>query len=309
MIVGKKQKSPVLESEKYQAEYYIEQEQAEFVKYLGQEEEYEIPAQLDGYPVKSLAAYAFSEHRNLTAVHLPPYLEHIGAHAFYNCRGLQELSLYDRLVDIDDGAFKNCRKLCHMTLSTSPDRKLVIKNILMDSTEGIGVTIYYDSQKESERAELIFPPYLVEYEENTPARICEKQAYGSGERYRHCLYDGQLNFDQYDQLFDFSIVVDNLEYPIQIAVNRLKYPYSLKAEYKVKYESFIKERLEKVLSFYIKKEDKEILEWFLKEKLLSRDGMNLAADLCRKHQKNGLLPMLMEYQNENFKPRKKVFDL
>jgi hypothetical protein len=309
MIVGKKEKKPVLVSEEYQAEYRIEQGQVEFIKYIGQEEEYEIPAKMDGCPVKLLAPYAFSEHRNLAAVHLPPDLKRIGAHAFYNCRGLEELSLYDRLEEIDDGAFKNCRKLSHLTLSTSPDRKLVIKNILMDSTEGIGVTIYYEEKDQRERAEVIFPPYLVEYEENTPARICEKQAYGSGERYRHCLYDGQLNFDQYDQLFDFSVAVDALEYPIQTCVNRLRFPYQLKPDYREHYEKFLNDRLEKVLSFYIKREEKEVLEWFLEQKLLSKEGINVAAELCRTYQKNGLLPLLMEYQNENFKPKKKSFAL
>lgn len=309
MIIGKKQKKPVLVSEEYQAEYRIEDGKAEFVKYLGQEEEYEIPKTIEDAPVTVLSAYAFSEHRNLISVHLPPMLERIGAHCFYNCRGLKELSLYDKLEEIEDGVFKNCQSLSHLTLSTMPENKLVIKNILMDTTEGIGVTIYYGEGEEAERAEVIFPPYLVEYEENTPARICEKQAYGSGERYRHCLYGGQLNFDQYDQLFDFSVAVDSLEYPIQSAVGRLRFPYSLKEEGRKRYEKFLKERIEKVLTFYIKREDTEMIQWFLDEKRLSQEEMGMAADLCRKYQKNGILPMLMEYQNENFKPKKKNFDL
>lgn len=309
MIIGKKVEKPVLIAKEYQAEYRIEGEKAEFVRYLGEEEEYEVPPFLDHYPVTRVGAYAFSEHRNLDSVHLPPQLEEIGAHAFYNCRGLKELSLYDKISEIEDGAFKNCGNLSHLTLYTMPDHKLVIKNILMDSTEGIGVTIYFEDGEKRERAEVVFPPYLVEYEENTPARICEKQAYGSGERYRHCLYDGQLNFEQYDGLFDFAVAVDSLEYPIRIAVNRLRYPYSLKEDGKTEYERFLKENNRKVLDYYVQREEQEVLEWMLKEKKLSKKEMNLAAELCRKHQKNSLLPMLMEYQNRNFKPEKKTFSL
>lgn len=309
MIIGKKEKKPVLLSGPEQAEYRVENGKAEFVRYVGEEEEYQVPEYIDGYPVTALAAYAFSEHRNLVSVTLPSFLERIGAHAFYNCRGLKELSLYDGITEIEDGAFKNCGCLSHLILTTRPERKLVIKNILLDSTEGIRVTIYYKEEEKTQKAVIIFPPYLVEYEENTPARICEKQAYGSGERYRHCLYDGQLNFDQYDQLFDFSVAVDSLEYPIQTAISRLRFPYHLKDEGKKRYETFIKERMDQVLSFYIKREEKEVIEWFLKEKRLTKEEMNQAADYCRSYQKNSLLPLLMEYQNENFKPKKKSFSL
>ena len=309
MIVGKKEEKPFFISDEYQAEYRIEGEETEFVKYLGTEEEYSVPETIEGRFVTKVGAYAFSEHRNLDCVHLPSRLQKIGAHAFYNCRGLTRLFLHDQVNEIEDGAFKNCRKLSHLILYTKPEHKLVIKNILMDSTERIRTTIYFGGEKEEERAELLFPPYLVEYEENTPARICEKQAYGSGERYRHCLYDGQLNFDQYDGLLDFSIAADHLDDPIQTTVARLRFPYQLKEEAKSRYERFLKERMEQILAFYIKREDQEVVRWLLEEKKLSREEMNLAADLCRKYAKNGMLPMLMEYQKENFKPKKKTFEL
>ena len=159
---------------------------------------------------------------------------------------------------------------------------LFLKNILADTPEGIHVTIYYEVDGDVKRAELVFPPYLVEYEENTPARILEKHAYGSGERYRHCIYSGLLDFEQYDQLFDFSVAVDHIEYPIQCAVGRLRYPYSLKEEYETKYEDFLRKEMDKVLSFYIKKEDGETVKWMLDTKRLNKEDMNLASDLCRK---------------------------
>ncbi|MDO4556071.1 MAG: leucine-rich repeat domain-containing protein, partial [Lachnospiraceae bacterium] len=289
MIIGKKMRDPVQISDQYQAEYRIEEEKIQFVKYLGTEEEYQIPDQIENRPVTEVAEYAFAEHRNLYSVTLPPGLLRIGRHAFYNCRGLQELILSDQVTEIEDGAFKNCKLLSRLELHTKRDHKLVIKNILMDSTEGMHASIIYEEKEASERGEFYFPPYLVEYEENTPARICEKQAYGSGERYRHCLYDGQLNYDQYDQLLDYSIAVDNIEHPIQTTIGRLMYPYELKEEAKVLYEEFLKERIEDFLIFYIKREDFRVLEWLLTEKYLTKEESNLAAELCRKYDKNGLL--------------------
>ncbi len=309
MIIGKKVKKPTLISESLQIEYRIEKEQAEFVKYLGEEEEYRVPAEIEGYPVVQIAPYAFAERRNLYAVSLPEMVHTIGAHAFYNCRSLSSLSFYDRLEEIEDGAFKNCYQLKHLTLQTESSHKMVLKNILADITEGISVTIYYKDDVKTERAELVFPPYLVEYAENTPARILEKQAYGSGERYRHCLYSGQLDFEQYDQLFDYSVAVDEMEYPIRCAVSRVRYPYALKEENREHYENFLQSKMEKVLTYYIQREDADTLKWMLDTKRLSREAMNEASELCRKYGKNSLLPLLVEYQNENFKPKKKSFSL
>lgn len=309
MIVGKKQPKPVLISQEYEAEYRIENNEAEFVKYTGTKEEYEVPEHIDGYPVTRIDRYAFAEHRNLVYVKLPQEIKNIGPHAFYNCRGLEHLEFSDKIEDIEDGAFKNCDSLHHMILRTRPDHRLNIKNILADTDEGILVTIYYEGEQKTDRAELIFPPYLIEYAENTPGRVLEKQAFGSGERYRNCLYDGQLNFEQYDKLLDFSVAVDGIEYPIQCAVNRLMYPYALKEQYREQYETFLKKHMEKVLSFYIKKEDIDTLKWMIDGKRLSKDEMELAMELSRTHGKNGLLPMFMEYQNVNFKPKKKSFDL
>lgn len=309
MIIGKKVKKPTLISETLQIEYRMEEEQAEFVKYLGEEEEYQIPEKIEGYPVVQIAPYAFAERRNLYSLSLPEMVHTIGAHAFYNCRSLTDLSFHDRLVDIEDGAFKNCYQLQHLTLHTKPGRKMVLKNILTDLTEGISVTIYYKDDTKTERAELVFPPYLVEYAENTPARILEKQAYGSGERYRHCFYGGQLDFEQYDQLLDYSLAVDEIEYPIRCAVNRVRYPYALKEENRERYENFIQDKITKVLNYYIQIEDGDTLRWMLDTKRLSLEAMNEAVELCRKYGKNGLLPLLVEYQNVNFKPKKKSFSL
>lgn len=309
MIIGKKVEKPTMVSDELKIEYRIENDEAEFVKYLGEEDEYTVPETIEGVPVVKIAPYAFAERRTLYCVHLPKHVRVIGAHAFYNCRGLYSLGFYDELSDIADGAFKNCYQLHHLVLHTDSSHKMVLKNILMDITEGVLVTIYYENEKKTERAELVFPPYLVEFAENTPARIFEKQAYGSGERYRHCLYAGQLNFEQYDALLDYSIAVDQLEYPIQCAMNRLRYPYSLKTEYKDRYEEFVKKERMKVLDFYIKKEDSDMLNWMLEEKMLTKEDVNEATELCRKHGKNGLLPMLVEYQNVNFKPKKKSFSL
>ena len=309
MLIGKKQDKPVLVSENYHAEYRIENSEVEFVKYIGTDDEYEVPAEIDGFPVTRIGRYAFAERRNLLFVKLPISIKTIGPHAFYNCRAMERLEFGDKLIDIEDGAFKNCTSFKHMIYRTTTDARMTIKNILMDTADEVRVTIYFDDIKENNRAELVFPPYYVEYEENTPGRVFNRQAHGSGERYRNCIYDGFLNLEQYDNLLDYSVAMDRMEYPIQNAVSRLMYPYHLKEEYRVHYEDFVSNQLEEILSFYIKKEDVETLKWMIDEKRLSQENLNLAMTIARTNGKNGLLPMFMEYQNVNFKPKKKSFDL
>ncbi len=309
MLIGKKQEKPVLVSEEYHAEYRIENNEAEFVKYIGTDDEYEVPAVIDGCPVTRIGRYAFAERRNLLFVKLPISIRIIGPHSFYNCRSLERLEFGDKLVDIEDGAFKNCTSFKHMIYRTTSNARMTIKNILMDTADEVRVTIYFDDKEENNRAELIFPPYYVEYEENTPGRVFNRQAHGSGERYRNCMYDGLLNLEQFDHLLDYSVAMDQMEYPIQNAVSRLMYPYQLKEEHRVHYEKFVTDYLIEILSFYIKKEDVETLKWMIDEKRLNKEDLNTAMTIARTSGKNGLLPMFMEYQNVNFKPKKKSFDL
>ena len=309
MLIGKIQPKPVLISKEHHAEYRIENQEVEFVKYTGTEDEYEVPEEIDGFPVTRIGRYAFAEQRNLIFVKLPKGICSIGPHAFYNCRVMERLEFGDQLMDIEDGAFKNCELLHHIILRTKTKNRLNIKNILADTGEGIRVTIIYEDIPENNRAEFVFPPYLEEYEENTPGRVFIRQAHGSGENYRNCLYDGHLNYEQYDKLLDYSVAMDRMDYPVQNTVSRLMYPYQLKEEYRKRYEEFFMDHLEEILSYYIKKEDGEVLKWMIDEKRLGKEELEIAMTIARKNGKNGLLPMFMEYQNENFKPKKKSFDL
>ena len=165
MLIGKIQPKPVLISKEHHAEYRIENQEVEFVKYTGTEDEYEVPEEIDGFPVTRIGRYAFAEQRNLIFVKLPKGICSIGPHAFYNCRVMERLEFGDQLMDIEDGAFKNCELLHHIILRTKTKNRLNIKNILADTGEGIQVTIIYEDIPENNRAEFVFPPYLEEYED------------------------------------------------------------------------------------------------------------------------------------------------
>ena len=70
MLIGGRKIRQALVSKEYHAEYYIENNEAEFGKYIGNEDEYEVPDVIDGYPVTRIGKYAFAEKRNLLFVKL-----------------------------------------------------------------------------------------------------------------------------------------------------------------------------------------------------------------------------------------------
>ncbi|MDO4262062.1 MAG: leucine-rich repeat protein [Eubacteriales bacterium] len=89
-------------------EYRLEDGEAEFQAYLGKDTVFEIPEEIDGYPVTSIDDWAFRKCRGLTAVTVPEGVVSIGEYAFEDCTQLTSVELPDSVVSIGDGAFMDC---------------------------------------------------------------------------------------------------------------------------------------------------------------------------------------------------------
>lgn len=77
----------------------------------------EIPSEIGGYKVTSIAASAFSYLYDLKTVKLPDTLEEIGSHAFScNSSSLEALEIPKNVQIIGDNPFENC-KLLNLTVS------------------------------------------------------------------------------------------------------------------------------------------------------------------------------------------------
>lgn len=70
-----------------------------------------LPNSLGGYPVRSIAASAFSEKTLLKGVFIPDNITTIGGKAFYNCDDLEKIEFPRELTSISDYMFYNCDKL------------------------------------------------------------------------------------------------------------------------------------------------------------------------------------------------------
>lgn len=70
-----------------------------------------IPSEIDGHPVRRLAANSFSQNSYIEEVIIPDSVEVIGSQAFMMCKSLQRVHIGKTVRKIDNDAFYMCRKL------------------------------------------------------------------------------------------------------------------------------------------------------------------------------------------------------
>jgi hypothetical protein len=85
-------------------------------KYKGKEQAVEIPAEIEGTPVREIGFFAFEANEKLTSVALPESVQTIGEGAFIDCTSLKEINLPTGLSAIDRGAFAGCTSIAEITI-------------------------------------------------------------------------------------------------------------------------------------------------------------------------------------------------
>lgn len=118
---------------------------------------YVIPAEIDGYPVRSIKEKAFEWCRKLKSIVIPNSVTRIESFAFNRCAGLTSVTIGDGLKFIDSFVFEECGALESITVSEgnpnfmsvdglllSKDGKTLIKGINRDVTIPDGVTSILD---------------------------------------------------------------------------------------------------------------------------------------------------------------------
>lgn len=286
-------------------EYEITEDQCKITKYLGEDKQAcEIPDEIEGCAVTSIAKYAFSEHRELLSVSLPKQLNDIGAHAFYNCRNLRHITLYDGLRDMGDGAFKNCDKVSEIEIIRDSGSMKCLKALMEEMNQEMRVTIHYGE----ETSVLVFPYYLYEYEENTPGRIINQVTIGSGVHYRECIGGEDINYVQYDRIFDVEKNIDVNESAWKVAYWRLRFPYALSDKDAQSYGRYLSERKYDIAEVLIKKEMYDELVMFLDMMAETRDDVETIIEGARSNNRIKAVGILLEYEKKRWQAKKKSYD-
>lgn len=318
--------------------YRIKEETVEIVRCFGTDPRIVLPERIDGKPVTRASAYAFSARKELEeedvlafetedhgifrdgekllagedveSVCFPDTMEEIGNYIFYGCRNLKSLKFSNRLTGIGSGAFTGCRALQKLDVRMVQGSRSCVKEILGDLWQRIDVRFTSEDEAgERSEARLVFPEHYEEAVENTPARILFTQHHGSGNNYRQCFYDREMDYKKYDELFAVARVQDRVDVLSDMAFGRLMYPFGLSDAARRAYEGYIREHAEPVARYLTDTENMEALKEMSRRGLWQEAAMDAAIDYASVRGRREVLSILMEERHRLFPVRKKKYEL
>ncbi|WP_022774926.1 leucine-rich repeat protein [Butyrivibrio sp. AE2015] len=215
--------------------------------YEGSVRELVVPEEIDGYVVEAIGNHAFSGRDDIESVVLPNTIKTLYGFAFHNCRKLRKISLFDSIDDYYDGVCRQCDSLSDIEIRIERNWYEVIRNFLADNDK----TLRFLTKRDEFTSCLVFPEYVYDFSENTMARTIQFSIGGSGMIYRECVDRKNVNYREYDKLFE-KAVIDGNAVSEDIAIGRVLFPYELAEGYKEKYESFIKKNGKSIVERLIK---------------------------------------------------------
>lgn len=314
--------------------YRIIDKEIEIVRCFGDSPEVVLPAQIDDLPVTKAAPYAFSDRKHeeekdvlvcevdsgllsaeehllagpaVESISFPDTVREIGNYIFYGCKRLERLEFYNTLLQVGSGAFTGCGGLKKLQVHMLHGNKSCVKEILGDLWQRMDITFYYEETGKC--AQLVFPEHYEEAVENTPARILFTQHHGSGNNYRQCFYEKEMDYHKYDSLFYIAEARDQIKNLMDIAFGRLLYPYELGGTEKEQYCRMIVERYKDILPVLIKEERFEEIKMITEFPSWNEEMLDLALDLTVREKKAELSGFLMSKKEKSTKKKRKRFEL
>ena len=282
-------------------------------------------------PVVSLAKAALRGSETVQTVCLPETLVSLGDFAFYGCSALRELSFYDTLKEVGDGAVRACPSLKLLCLrvgtgeensgaggSGGPaggpangpagntaggaDRESQaqpfrgLKSFLADSDFSVTVRIEWASQP----AELYFPSFVNDFDEDTMARAIHPRIEGCGCAYREMVTRTQVNFRGYDQLFPRA-AADGPAIASRVALSRLRCPAELSREAELQYENYLRDQSAALMPHLIRDGRKQDLFLLITRGLLTEESLERGISLSSEGRNTEICGMLMAYHGKHLR--------
>ena len=313
--------------------YRIKNNAIEIIRCYGTDDRIVIPAEINSLPVVSAAPYAFSAHKDgeeevevwesedtfsfgeerllageeVREIVFPETLKEIGRYIFYGCKKLERLEFSDTLMQVGTGAFTGCSGLKEIVIHQKKGLKSCAKEILGELWQKIDVDFLYENgEMAGKRAHMVFPEHYDEAVENTPARILFTEYHGSGTNYRQCFYNKELDFAEYDSLFDMAVVMDKLEVLVDMSFGRLRYPWQLSEKAKKQYEDHIRGNLKDIGEYLVESGNLNGLELLSREKLWNREGLEHSIDVASRKKDMEISAFLMNERSRMMEEEQKV---
>ena len=240
-----------------------------------------VPDSRDGKTVCRVARGAFRELPGVRTLDFPPGIAEIGDFACYGMPDLISVSLSETLTEVGDAVFRACDALQSVHYAAPQGNFYALRALLSESEPAFRCELKLSDGE----AELYFPSFQNEFDEDTMARAIHPRIEGCGYAFRECVTRREIDFFQYDRQFERAAAAER-EVACRIAIGRLRSPYRLAEVRRKAYRDYLAAESETAaeLAFrdWKRSGDRErllrVLSWLRRERLLSDEARRFALE-------------------------------
>lgn len=240
-----------------------------------------VPDSRDGEAVCRVARGAFRELSGVRTLDFAPGIAEIGDFACYGMPDLISVSLSETLTEVGDAVFRACDALQSVHYAAPQGNFYALRALLSEPEPAFRCELKLSDGE----AELYFPSFRNEFDEDTMARAIHPRIEGCGYAFRECVTRREIDFFQYDRQFERAAAAER-EVACRIAIGRLRYPYRLAEVRRKEYRDYLAAESETAaeLAFrdWKRSGDRErllrVLSWLRRARLLSDEARRFALE-------------------------------
>lgn len=240
-----------------------------------------VPDSRDGKVVRRVASGAFRELSGVRTLDFAPGIAEIDDFACYGMPDLISVTLSETLTEVGDAVFRACDALQSVHYAAPQGNFYALRALLSEPEPAFRCEL----KLRDGEAELYFPSFLNEFDEDTMARAIHPRIEGCGYAFRECVTRREIDFFQYDRQFARAAAAER-EAACRIAIGRLRYPYRLAEVRRKAYRDYLAAESETAaeLAFrdYEVSRDRArlvaIMTWLRREQLLSGEARRFALE-------------------------------
>ena len=240
------------------------------------EAELVIPGTQDGKPVRRILKNALRELSGVRSIRIAEEVTEIGDFACYASPELIRVSLSETLTELGDGVFRGCEGVHY----AAPQGNFYALRALLTEPEP---AFRCELKLSDGEAELYFPSFQNEFDEDTMARAIHPRIEGCGYAFRECVTRRSIDFYQYDRQFARAAAAER-EPACRIAMGRLRYPYRLSEARREEYRAYLAAESETAAELAFRDWEAShdrarlvaLLTWLRREQLFSEEARRYA---------------------------------
>lgn len=236
---------------------------------------------------------------------LPKYLTGTGDYVFYGCLNLTTVHFPVTMKHLGGGAFVACRKIrtLYFGVTHPEETPACLKDVLGELIFEVEAILV--DEKENILVQLIFPEYFEESVENTPARNIDMAFHGMGYMYRQCFKGRVLDYTQYDSLFHLTVSQEFLPTVMRLTFDRLKTPVSLSENGRREYMEWLQNKAENVARWIFEQDRNDLLYLLGNLDYFTQENLDIFLKTASGAENAEAVSYLMDYRRSRFAPAKK----